>query len=49
MNPQTPLEILSQAVRSSSWLERYVVAENTAILEEIRLSLTQDIAILNGS
>lgn len=42
MNPQTPLEILAQAVRSSSWLERYAVAENTATSAEIKLSLTQD-------
>ncbi len=42
MNPQTPLENLSQTVRSSSWLERYAVAENTAISTETRLFLTQD-------
>lgn len=42
MNPQTPLEILSQAINSSSWLERYAVAENSAISEEIRQSLVKD-------
>ncbi len=41
-NPQTPVEILSQAAHSASWLERYAVADNPAISREIRLSLTQD-------
>jgi hypothetical protein len=42
MNPQTPLEILSQGIRSASWLERYAVAENPAVTEEIKQYLVRD-------
>ncbi len=42
MNPQTPVDVLTQAAQSESWLERYAVADNSATLEQIRQQLTQD-------
>ncbi len=42
MNPQTRLEVLFQGMRSASWLERYAVAENPVVTEEIKQYLVRD-------
>ncbi|MEM7712968.1 MAG: hypothetical protein AAF349_05230 [Cyanobacteria bacterium P01_A01_bin.68] len=42
LHPLTPEEILTQAVNSASWLERYAVAENESTPLEIRSILARD-------
>ncbi|MEO1185530.1 MAG: hypothetical protein AAFX46_12940, partial [Cyanobacteria bacterium J06636_27] len=42
LHPSTPSEILAQNVYSSSWLERYAIAQNPNTPTEIRAILTRD-------
>ncbi|MEO1762449.1 MAG: hypothetical protein AAFR83_10835 [Cyanobacteria bacterium J06629_18] len=42
LHPSTPSEILTQNVYSSSWLERYAIAQNPNTPTEIRAILTRD-------
>ena len=42
LNPHTPSEILSQAAQSSAWIERYAVADNPALPEDMRQQLQGD-------
>ncbi len=42
LHPSTPSEILAQNIHSSSWLERYAIAQNPNTPSEIRASLTSD-------
>ena len=42
LNPQTPTEVLQKGARSTLWLERYAVAENSAAPPSLRQQLIQD-------
>ncbi len=42
LHPSTPSEILAQNIHSSSWLERYAIAQNPNTPEGIRAALTHD-------
>ncbi|AFY55296.1 Leucine rich repeat protein [Rivularia sp. PCC 7116] len=42
LNPSTPSEILAQNIYSSSWLERYAIAQNPNTPTEIRAALARD-------
>ncbi|MBV6628285.1 MAG: hypothetical protein KI793_36090 [Rivularia sp. (in: Bacteria)] len=42
LNPSTPKETLAQNIYSSSWLERYAIAQNPNTPLDIRAALTRD-------
>ncbi|MGB3652203.1 MAG: HEAT repeat domain-containing protein [Rivularia sp. (in: cyanobacteria)] len=42
LHPLTPSEILAQNIHSSSWLERYAIAQNPNTPHSIRVALTHD-------
>lgn len=42
LHPLTPVEILQEGSQSVSWIERYVVADNSATPIEIEQQLIQD-------
>ena len=42
LHPSTPSEILAQNIHSSSWLERYAIAQNPNTPDDVRTALTRD-------
>ncbi|MDY6899066.1 MAG: hypothetical protein SWZ49_13450, partial [Cyanobacteriota bacterium] len=42
LHPSTPSEILAQNIYSSSWLERYAIAQNLNTPNDVRTALTCD-------
>ncbi|MGB6296264.1 MAG: hypothetical protein WBF90_08765 [Rivularia sp. (in: cyanobacteria)] len=42
LHPSTPSEILAKNINSTSWLERYAIAQNPNTSPEIRAALTRD-------
>ena len=42
LHPNTPVEILEKGANSTSWIERYAVADNPNTTNEIKQKLTLD-------